>query len=98
MGAVTVEGILSETLVSLSDVRTMFPGGQRSAGCIENWVRDGVGGVKLEICRVGYTRFTSLEAVRRFLAATNQTTGGKFRQNPLAKKRGRPRGSRKGGA
>jgi hypothetical protein len=40
---------------------------------VHRWAGNGVRGVKLEVIRVGGQRFTSREAVARFLAALNSS-------------------------
>jgi len=61
-----------ETLVSFSDARSSFRDGRRkSLATLHRWRLQGVNGVKLETCLIGGMRFTSLEAIARFIAAQN---------------------------
>lgn len=64
--------LLKESLVKLVLAGKQIPGGGVSPGCIERWIRKGVRGVVLEVCRIGNTRYTSKEAIQRFLEAINQ--------------------------
>ena len=60
--------LLGENLIPMSSAGKHFPVSvQRST--VERWVRRGVAGAKLETVRVGGKRFTSLEAITRFLHA-----------------------------
>ena len=61
-----------ETLVSFSDARSSFRDGRRkSLATLHRWRLRGVNGVKLETCLIGGMRFTSLEAISRFIALQN---------------------------
>lgn len=61
-----------ETLVSFSDARSSFRDGRRkSLATLHRWRQRGVNGVKLETCLIGGMRFTSLEAISRFIALQN---------------------------
>ncbi|MDD3470600.1 MAG: DUF1580 domain-containing protein [Thermoguttaceae bacterium] len=64
--------LLGETLVKLVQAGKLIPGGGVTPGCIERWIRNGVNGAVLEICRIGRIRYTSEEAIQRFLEAVNQ--------------------------
>ena len=60
--------LLEENLIPMSTAGKHFPAGvQRST--VERWVRKGVSGVMLETVRIGGKRFTSIEAITRFLYA-----------------------------
>lgn len=62
-----------ETLVSFSDARSSFRDGRRkSLATLHRWRLRGINGVKLETCLVGGMRFTSLEAIERFIRALNR--------------------------
>jgi len=63
--------LLTETLVLLADAPSEIPG-PPSLSSIRRWSRHGVRGAKLETILVGGRRFTSLEAIERFLALTAQ--------------------------
>lgn len=61
-----------ETLVSFSDARSSFRDGRRkSLATLHRWRLRGVNGVRMETCLIGGMRFTSLEAIARFIAAQN---------------------------
>lgn len=61
-----------ETLVSFSDARSSFRDGRRkSLATLHRWRLRGVNGIRLETCLIGGMRFTSLEAIARFIAAQN---------------------------
>ena len=84
MEPVKMDGILGESLVTIAEARNVFPGGRRSEGCLERWIKKGIDGVKLEIGWVGKKRFTSREAIRRFLAATmNREPGAPIVTEPM---------------
>lgn len=61
----------SETLLSLRDAAKSLPG-RPHISTIFRWRRVGVRGVRLETCRIGGRRFTSVEALNRFLIAINE--------------------------
>ncbi len=60
-----------EHLVSLSEARAIIPG--RPALCtVFRWTLRGIRNVRLESCLVGGKRFSSIEAVDRFIVAINE--------------------------
>ncbi len=62
----------AETLLTFSDARTAFPGDRRhSLATLHRWRLNGVRGVKLETTLIGGLRYTSKEAIARFIAAQN---------------------------
>lgn len=62
----------SEKLLTLTECRDAFPGGKRLAlATIHRWRLHGVRGVRLETILVGGMRYTSHEAISRFIAAQN---------------------------
>ncbi len=63
----------SETLIPFSEARTAFPGRKRLAlQTLHRWrLPPGVRGVQLETCVVGGLRYTSRQAIDRFIAAQN---------------------------
>ncbi len=65
--------VQSETLVSFSEARSAFPGIDRrlSLATLHRWRLNGVRGVKLETVLIGGLRYTSREAIARFIAAQN---------------------------
>ena len=56
----------SEQLLTLAEAAREVPG-RRHAGTLSRWWRKAVHGVRLETVLVGGRRFTSLEAIRRFI-------------------------------
>lgn len=65
--------VQTETVVSFSDARSAFPGIDRrlSLATLHRWRLNGVRGVKLETVLIGGLRYTSREAIARFIAAQN---------------------------
>jgi hypothetical protein len=64
----------TEALISLAEARSAFPGGRRlGLATLHRWRLRGVRGVKLETVLVGGLRYTSREAIERFVAAQNAT-------------------------
>lgn len=65
--------VQSETLISFSDARSAFPGIDRrlSLATLHRWRLNGVRGVKLETVLIGGLRYTSREAIARFIQAQN---------------------------
>ena len=65
--------VQTETVVSFSDARSAFPGIDRrlSLATLHRWRLNGVRGVKLETILIGGLRYTSREAIDRFIAAQN---------------------------
>jgi hypothetical protein len=62
----------SETLVQFPDARSAFPGDRRiSLATLHRWRQKGVRGVKLETKLIGGFRYTSREAIARFIEAQN---------------------------
>ena len=62
----------TETLIPFNAAREAFPGGKRLAlQTLHRWRLSGVRGTKLETILIGGSRFTSAEAIRRFVAAQN---------------------------
>lgn len=61
-----------ETLVAFSDARTAFRDGRRkSLATLHRWRLRGIRGVRLETLLIGGIRYTSLEAIDRFIRAQN---------------------------
>ena len=63
----------TETIIAFSDARTAVPGIDRrlSLATLHRWRLNGVRGVKLETVLIGGMRYTSREAIARFIAAQN---------------------------
>lgn len=65
--------IKTEQLITLAQARKSFPCGQVSPASIARWIQHGVrGGIKLDTVRIGSRRYTSLEAIDRFISEQNQ--------------------------
>ena len=62
----------TETLLTFADARTAFPGDRRlSLATLHRWRLNGVRGVRLETLLIGGLRYTSREAIERFVGAQN---------------------------
>ncbi len=64
-----------ETVVTLKEARDAVPGkrGRRvSSSTLHRWHRNGVKGVRLETALVAGVRYTSIEAIDRFIVATTE--------------------------
>lgn len=63
--------LASEKLVPISAAGQKFP---HPVGrtALERWMRHGVRGVRLESIQIGNRRFTSEEAIQRFICRTNE--------------------------
>ena len=62
----------NETLIPFNSAREAFPGGKRlSLATVHRWRVQGVRGTKLETILIGGSRYTSAEAIQRFIAAQN---------------------------
>ena len=73
--------LLEESLIDLTEATKCFPV-KISRATLERWVRRGVRGVRLETVRIGNRRFTSEQAIRRFLVAQQQTAPEQTRVAP----------------
>ena len=64
----------TEDMLSIQQLCKLFPG-RKGKGIARatamRWILNGVGGVRLESVRIGGSRYTSREAVERFVAALN---------------------------
>ena len=62
-----------ETLIPFHEARSALPGRKRVAlPTLHRWRLHGVRGVRLETVLVGGLRYTSREAIRRFIATQNR--------------------------
>jgi hypothetical protein len=61
----------TETLIDFASAAREFPGRAVCIQTLHRWRLRGVRGAKLESCLIGGRRFTSHEAVARFVAAQN---------------------------
>jgi hypothetical protein len=59
-----------EQLLTFSQAIRHFPN-RPSATTVWRWAVHGVGGLKLESTKIGGNRYTSLEAIQRFIATCN---------------------------
>lgn len=65
--------VQKETVVSFSDARSAFPGDRRvSLATLHRWRQRGIRGIKLETWLIGGLRYTSHEAIGRFIALQNE--------------------------
>lgn len=85
--------VKTETVVSFSDARSAFPGDRRvSLATLHRWRQRGIRGITLETFLIGGLRYTSLEAIDRFIALQNErdtpsvsiTAGQRQRQSEAA--------------
>ena len=67
--------IATEAIVSIPEAPQHLPG-QPHASTIFRWGTRGVRGVLLETCLVGGRRYTSREALQRFIQATTAAAAG----------------------
>jgi hypothetical protein len=67
--------LTKETLIKFGKAPKAVPG-RPHISTLHRWRLRGVRGVKLETCLVGGRRFTSIEAIDRFIAATTAAANG----------------------
>lgn len=60
-----------EDLITLAYASQNFPGRPVALQTIHRWRLNGVRGVKLETCLIGGIRYTSHQAIQRFIEAQN---------------------------
>lgn len=60
-----------ETLIHFPEARSAFPGKRVSLATLHRWRLHGSRGVKLDTVAVGHLRYTSAEAIGRFIRAQN---------------------------
>ena len=63
--------INSEDLVRFGEAARQFPGGAIAIQTLHRWRLRGVRGARLETVLIGGSRFTSKQAIDRFVAAQN---------------------------
>ena len=63
--------LLSESLLSLPEAARQLPSRPHHS-TVWRWAEKGINGVMLETLRIGTRRFTSTEALQRFLEAINE--------------------------
>ena len=74
--------LLEETLIPMAESCKHFPGKKRSRPAAERYVRKGIRGVVLESILVCGRRYTSLEAIDRFIRGQLQVEAEKARPEP----------------
>ena len=67
--------VLSEYMVTLTEATRIIPGRPCSSS-IWRWYQHGCRGIKLETAIVGGRRFTSREAIERFVRRTTEARNG----------------------
>lgn len=79
----TNSDLAQEKLVPINQAGGKFPY-RVGRTALERWMRDGVRGVRLESILIGSRRFTSEEAIARFIERTNQQqdSKGNLRMTP----------------
>ena len=68
-------GILSENTVTLTEAAKLIPGRPHSS-TLWRWHQHGSRGIKLETAVIGGRRFTSREAIERFIERTTESRDG----------------------
>jgi hypothetical protein len=63
----TCEKLLDEVLIPIAEAVKELPVRNVSRACLERWMRQGVNGTVLESVRIANRRYTSKEALRRFI-------------------------------
>lgn len=63
--------VFSEELLPIAKSGVAFPGSNPSQATIQRFRLKGINGIKLESVKVGGLRYTSREAISRFIAAQN---------------------------
>lgn len=67
--------IHKETLVTLSEAAALLPD-RPHVSTLHRWRMNGIHGVRLESVQIGRKRYTSQEALARFVAATTAAADG----------------------
>ncbi len=78
--------IQSENTCSITDAAKLFPGKPHVAS-VWRWIHLGIHGQRLETIRVGGRRFTSHEAIARFIERTTAAADGLETPARIAKQR-----------
>ncbi len=81
--------LATENLKTLNDAANTLPGGAIHVSTIHRWRLKGVRGVRLETILRGGTRYTSVEAIERFFAATTAAADGNIPPSPTPSQRER---------
>jgi hypothetical protein len=77
---------LDERLISLSEAAALLPG-HPALSSLWRWHARGIRGTQLETVVIGGRRYTSREALERFMAATTAAADGQPTPAPDAKQR-----------
>jgi len=77
----------TEDLIRFTDAIRSFPGRDICIQTLHRWRLRGVRGVKLETCLVGGTRYTSHQAIGRFIAAQNTSPATAASVSPKQRER-----------
>ncbi|MGH6961195.1 MAG: DUF1580 domain-containing protein, partial [Dongiaceae bacterium] len=68
---------MTEDIIRLEDAKKVIPG-RPDRATIYRWaLGDGSAGVRLETVKVGRKRFTSKQAIQRFVEASTAAAGGR---------------------
>jgi hypothetical protein len=67
-----VSQLFAEDQILLSKAAGLFPGQRPNSTTLTRWSRRGVYGIRLETLRIGGRRYTSKQAIARFLEALNR--------------------------
>jgi hypothetical protein len=80
--------ISAESLISINAAAKKIPG-RPHIGTVWRWILTGLNGTKLESAKVGGRRYTSEEAIQRFIAATTAAADGEqpLIRSPLQRRR-----------
>lgn len=70
-GIFMLRNVFEETLVGIKEANYKFPGKTPSSRSIARWASEGYKGCVLETCKIGNTRYTSTEAIERFIERIN---------------------------
>ena len=73
--------LIDETLVPMSEAGDAFPV-KVSRACLERMIRQGTRGIRLETIFIANRRYTSREAIRRFIERTQNTSPELERPQP----------------
>lgn len=66
-----LKNVFKETLIGIKEANYKFPGKKPSIRSVVRWASEGYKGCVLETCKIGNTRYTSTEAIERFIERIN---------------------------
>jgi len=81
--------MLNEHLITFAEAARTLPGGGVHIATVHRWHLRGVGGIRLESLMRGGVRYTSTEAIARFIANTTAAANGEQPVVQTAKQRQR---------